>query len=207
MKQFVVTIARSYGSEGGEIGEELAKELGIKCYDRQLLRMASDISGIHERFFGQVDEEETKPPLFRAVRNVYAAEPVPPEHPGYISPRNLFAFQTKLIRDLADRESCVIVGRCADYVLRDRENVVKVFIYAPLEVCVGRISERYGLTRQEAKSTIREIDSRRTSYYKYHTGMDWRDVMHYDLCLNSGSLSVPQCVAFLKKYLEKRSGA
>ena len=201
MKQFVVTIARCCGSDGGEIGKALANELGINCYDRKLLRLASDMSGIHESLFGLADEEEAHPLLYSAAQKAYAGDLVSPDHSNYISEKNLFTIQAKLIRELAGKESCVMIGRCADYILKDCKNVLKLFIYAPLDVCIARISERDGLSKQEAKNAVEMTDKRRTAYYKHFTGWDWRDVNHYDLCYNNSSLNISQSVAFIKEYI------
>ncbi|MHB1314136.1 MAG: cytidylate kinase-like family protein [Christensenellales bacterium] len=200
MEQFVVTIARCCGSDGGEIGKALANELGINCYDRKLLRLASDRSGIHESFFGLADEDEAHPLLYKAAQRAFESEPKPP-HGKNISDKDLFTFQAKLICELAERESCVIIGRCADYVLKNQKNVIKLFIYAPLNVCIARLAERNGLTMQEAKNEAETTDKRRTAYYKHYTGSNWRDVTNYDLCFNSGSLGISESVAFLKEYI------
>ena len=117
MGNTVITIARSYGSGGRTLGKLLAKELGINYYDRELIRMASDESGINEALFGEVDEKLKKSPLFRIVKKTYRGEIIPPESGEFVSDDNLFNYQAKVIRQLAEEESCVIIGRCADYVL------------------------------------------------------------------------------------------
>ena len=116
MKKTVITIARSYGSGGRTLGKLLAEELGINCYDREILRMASDDSGINEALFGQTDEKLKKSPLFRIARkNPYKGGVIPPESADFVSDDNLFNYQAKVIRELAEEESCIIIGRCADY--------------------------------------------------------------------------------------------
>ena len=119
MGNTVITIARSYGSGGRTLGKLLAKELGINYYDRELIRMASDESGINEALFGEVDEKLKKSPLFRIVKRTYRGEIIPPESGEFVSDDNLFNYQAKVIRQLAEAESCVIIGRCADYVLKE----------------------------------------------------------------------------------------
>ena len=127
MENRVITIARSYGSGGRKMGRLLAKELGYEYYDREILRIASDESGISEELFNQVDERQHLP-LFRIAREAYTGEVIPPDSDDFISNENLFRYQAKIIRELAQRESCVIIGRAADYVLKDYDNVVSVFV-------------------------------------------------------------------------------
>ena len=130
MRNIVITIARQYGSGGKTIGAMLAQELGINCYSREILRMASEDSGINERLFGMSDEKVRHAPWFRILSRPYDGELLTPENKEFTSDDNLFNYQAKIIKDLAAKESCVIVGRCADYVLREYPNVVSVFIHA-----------------------------------------------------------------------------
>ena len=124
MKHTVITIARSYGSGGRTLGKLLAKELGIHCYDRELLRMASEQSGINEALFGQVDEKVKSLPLFGISKKIYKGEVFPPESDDFVSDDNLFNYQAKVIKEVAAEESCVIIGRCADFILKDNPNVI-----------------------------------------------------------------------------------
>ena len=127
MKHTVITIARGYGSGGRTLGKLLAKELGINCYDRELLRMASDESGINEALFGKVDETLKSMPLFKIARREYKGEILSPDSDEFVSDDNLFNYQAKVIRELADTESCVIIGRCADYLLKDHDSAIRLF--------------------------------------------------------------------------------
>ena len=158
---FVITIARGYGSGGRTMGKLLAKELGIGYYDRELLRLASDKSGINESLFEKADEKIKKSLLFKIARKEYKGEIIPPDNENFVSNDNLFNYQAKVIKELANRESCVIVGRCADYILRDRDNVVKLFIHASLEDCVARLEDMYSLPKDELEKKIKETDKRR----------------------------------------------
>ena len=124
MKHTVITIARSYGSGGRTLGKLLAKELGIHCYDRELLRMASEQSGINEALFGQVDEKVKSLPLFGISKKIYKGEVFPPESDDFVSDDNLFNYQAKVIKEVAAEESCVIIGRCADFILKDDKTYV-----------------------------------------------------------------------------------
>ncbi len=199
-KKFIVTIARGYGSGGRTIGKMLADRLGVKFYDKDLIRMASDVSGINESLFGQSDEK-TRSGVF-GKPGVYKGEVIAPGKSGFISEENLFNYQAMVIKQIAGEGSCVIVGRCADYVLRDDPSVVRVFIYADEEACIKNAADVKGITdRREALKTIASTDKERAAYYKAHTGRDWIDARNYDLCLNSGDLGFDKCVEIITNFI------
>lgn len=201
MKNFVITIARGYGSGGRTIGRMLAKELNIPYYDRELLRLASDQSGINEALFANADEKIKGTLLFKKARAAYMGELIPPDSEDFVSNDNLFNFQAKVIRDLAATESCVIVGRCADFVLRGQPNVLRLFVHAPFDYCVERAQEVHpSLSREEVKKLIIRTDKRRADYYQYFTGKNWRDADNYDLCINSSLMSWEKSVALVKAF-------
>ena len=204
MSKYVITIARGYGSGGRTIGKMLAEELGIPFYDRDLLRLASDDSGINQDLFAKADEKIKKSPLFNIARNVYKGELIPPDSDDFVSNDNLFNYQAKIVKELAGSESCVIIGRCADFVLKDCENVVKVFVHAPLEDCINTLKEMTGKPEKEIEKQIASIDKHRADYYKYYTGRDWEDAKNYDLCLNSSRLGFEKCVEIVKSYMDIR---
>ena len=203
MENRVITIARSYGSGGRKMGRLLAKELGYEYYDREILRIASDESGISEELFNQVDERQHLP-LFRTAREAYTGEVIPPDSDDFISNENLFRYQAKIIRELASTRNCVIVGRCANFILRGRDNVLNVFVTAPVVDCVRRVMETDGLNLEEAEKKIKKIDKRRADYFKYFTGRQWHDAALYDLCLNTGHMSEQKCVDIVRAYMEAR---
>ena len=203
MENRVITIARSYGSGGRKMGRLLAKELGYEYYDREILRIASDESGISEELFRQADEKQ-RIPLFRIAREVYTGEVLPPDSDDFISNENLFRYQAKIIRELASTRNCVIVGRCANFILRGRDNVLNVFVTAPVVDCVRRVMETDGLNLEEAEKKIKKIDKRRADYFKYFTGRQWQDAALYDLCLNTGHMSEQKCVDIVRAYMDAR---
>ena len=203
MENRVITIARSYGSGGRKMGRLLAKELGYEYYDREILRIASDESGISEELFRQADEKQ-RIPLFRIAREVYTGEVIPPDSDDFISNENLFRYQAKIIRELAATRNCVIVGRCANFILRGRDNVLNVFVTAPVVDCVRRVMETDGLNLEEAEKKIKKIDKRRADYFKYFTGRQWQDAALYDLCLNTGHMSEQKCVDIVRAYMDAR---
>lgn len=202
--KYAITITRGYGSGGRTMGKLLAEELGINYYDRELLRLASDKSGIDEAIFDRADEKLKNSLLYKIARKEYKGEYIPPDSDDFISNDNLYNFQAKVIKGLADSESCVIVGRCADYILRDREDVVKIFVHASLEDCVARLEGMYSLSRDDLEKKIKKIDKRRADYYKYFTKREWNNAENYDLCLNSQQLGYDKCIELVKAYLKVR---
>lgn len=206
MDNHVITIARGYGSGGRTIGMMLAREFNIPYYDRELMRLASDESGINEELFAKADETLKKSLLFKIARKEYNGELIPPDREDFVSNDNLFAYQAKVIKDLAAEGPCIIVGRCADYVLKDMPNVLRLYIHAPLEDCVKRAKGHLQGSDREVEKQILAIDKRRASYYKYYTGRNWTDAGNYDMCLNTGNMDYETCVKIVKSYLEIREG-
>ena len=154
-ENIVITIARQYGSGGKTIGAKLAKELGINCYSREILKMASEESGINEGLFGMSDEKIKKAPWFKILNRPFDGELLTPADRDFVSDDNLFNYQAKVIRDLAEKESCVIVGRCADYVLGDYSNVINTFIYAYKDDRLNRIMDINKRTEKQSADKIK----------------------------------------------------
>ncbi len=203
-KRFVITLGRTCGSGASIIGRMLAEEYGIDFYDRQILRMASEDSGINEELFAMADENAKKSLLYQVTKSVYNGETIPPESMDYTRNDNLFAFQAKIIKELAERESFICIGRAADYVLRDYPNVMRIFVYAPLEHCIQVEMKRLSLSRKDAEKRIAEQDKYRGAYYKHNTGREWSNPYNYDLCLNTGDLTYEQCVEIIQEYMKVR---
>ena len=203
MERFIITVARETGSGGLNITRKLADALGLPYYDRDLLRKASEVSGIHERLFGAADERIGLREMLSAAEKVYTGEILPPDSDDYISTRNLFSFQAKIIKELAETESCIILGRCANYLLEDRPNVLRVFIHAPMEYRM-EIAKGYSphMPDRDVKKLIQTTDKQRGAYYEYFTGSNWRDADHYDLSIDSSRFSREECVQIIKKGLE-----
>ena len=204
MEKVIITIARQYGSGGKTIGQMLANDLGIPFYSREILRLASDDSGIREELFNQADEKLRSNPLFGASKKVYTGGLISPESDDFVSSENLFNYQAKVIKQLAEKGSCVIVGRCADFVLKDRADVVSVFVHAPADYCMERAMERNDMSRKEMEKFIAKTDKYRGDFYHYYTGNVWNDARNYDLCLNSSKLGFEKCVEEIKAYIKVR---
>ena len=202
MDKFVITIARETGSGGHNITRKLSEALNGPYYDRDLLRRAEEVSGINERLFGAADERIGFKEMISAAETVYTGEILPPDSDDYISTANLFAFQAKVIKEMAQNESCIILGRCANYLLADRKDLLRVFIHAPLEAREARVAS-YSLawSPREISRHIRVEDKRRAAYYHYYTGEEWRDAAGYDLSLDSEALGEDGCVERIMKIL------
>ena len=161
MENVVITISRQYGSGGKTIAAMLAQKLGVNCYSREILKMASEDSGINEQLFGMSDEKIRHARWLRTLSRPYEGELLPPEDKEFVSDDNLFNYQAKVIRELAEEESCIIIGRCADYVLKDDPNVLRLFFFAPKEDCIVRVMEHDGITGRDAENKIEKIDKHR----------------------------------------------
>ncbi len=204
---FAIAITRTCGSGGGSyIGKKLAADYGIDVYDRRLLRLAAEDSGINESLFANADENTKKTLLYRVSQHIYNGEMIPPESGNFISDQNLFNYQAKVLRKLLDQESYVCIGRAADFVLKDRPNVVSVYLDAPYEFRVSREMERQGIGRTAAEKYIDRLDKYRNSYYTYHTGQVWKNPENYDLCLNTASAGLDNCVELIKEYIQLKFG-
>ncbi|MEE0955650.1 MAG: cytidylate kinase-like family protein [Eubacterium sp.] len=203
-QKIVIAINREYGSGGRTIGEMLSKDLGIHYYDKEILKLASDESGINEALFNRADNKFKGTRLFRIAKSVYSGELIPPESDDFTSDQNLFNYQAKIIKKLAEEESCIIVGRGAGFILRDYDNVVNIFIHAPFPYLIKNAANRMTLTGPELEKFVIKENKRREEYNRYYTGEEWDDAHHYDLCLDSSRLGYDKCVEVIKGYMKVR---
>lgn len=206
MERFVVALTRTCGSGGTTISKMLADDFGIDMYDRKLLRLASEDSGINEELFAKADELTKSRLLYRVSKKVYNGEIIPPESNDFVSDQNLFNYQAKVLKELAERESYVCVGRACDFVLKDYSHVLKVFIYAPEDICIEREMERQGISRKDAEKYVTSNNKFRREYYKYHTGKVWESPYNYDICLNTAQMSYEESVGVIEKLLKIKFG-
>ena len=197
----VITIGREFGSGGHEIGSKLAERLGIKCYDKELLELAAKQSGLCGGLIASLDEAPTNSFLYSLVMDTYSL--------GYTSsyvdmPINhkVFLAQFDAIKKLAERESCIIVGRCADYALEDNPFAISVWIKASMENRIKRIKRLYELNDAKAADLIQKTDKRRASYYNYYSSKKWGEAKSYDLCVDSGELGIDGSIELILKYIE-----
>ena len=203
MANKIYTIGREFGSGGREVGEKLAAKLGIKLYDKELLQQAAKDSGFCEEIFENHDEKPTNSFLYSLVMDTYSVS-------GYSAapfldmPLNhkVFLAQFETIKKIAEKESCVIVGRCADYALSDNPNCINVFIHADLDVRIKNVSRNLNITENKARDIINKTDKQRASYYNYYTSKKWGDSMSYNLSLDAGKLGTDNCVEMILKFRE-----
>ena len=191
METYAITIARGFGTGGREIASKLADELGIHSYENRILTLAAQYSGMvrsqiqrmQKRFLPQGHMEE------------------------FVSDDRLFQIEAKIIRELVKAESCIIVGKCSDYLLKDYDNVLSVYIEAPRAYCLKQVMDRMDVTEEEAARLITKTDKYRADYYKYYTnGNYWTNPVNYDLTLNSGRLGQEKCVEMIKSALKIKLG-
>ena len=200
----IITIGREFGSGGREIGKKVADRLGIKFYDKELLQEAAKESGFCREIFENQDEKPTNSFLYSLVMDTYSVR-------GYSStpfldmPLNhkVFLAQLDTIKKIAERESCVIVGRCADYALASNPDCLNVFVHADIEDRIKTVIKRNDVTENKAKDLIQKKDKQRASYYNYYSCKKWGDSRSYDLTLNTSKITPEQCVDIILAYREK----
>ena len=203
-KKIIICVGRQLGSGGHDIGRMLAMDFNAKYYDRELLNLAAKESGFSEKFFEQNDEKKG---FLRSLLNVQATHLSGANlYKSNFSQESLFQFQSDAIRKAAEEGSCVFVGRCADYVLRDMPNVVTVFITASMRSRIGQLMERRSISAQQAKRIILREEERRATYYNYYTGKKWGAAESYDLCIDSSILGLVETEKLIADFIRKRFG-
>lgn len=189
MKNRIITISREFGSGGRTIGKKVAENLGIPCYDRELIHKIAQESGFAEEYIQDAGEYSPGGFLASALSN----RSFGPTNEDY-----LWEIQWKIITELAEKESCVIVGRCADYILRDKADCLTAFIHASMDYRADRIVRVYGEREVSAQERLRDKDKRRAAYHRFYTDMKWGDAKNYQITLDSGKLGIEQCVKILQ---------
>lgn len=203
MGHIVISIGRQFGSGGREIGKRIAKELGISYYDKELITIAAKESGFSEQILEYHDEKPTNSFLYSLVMDTYAIgfntgfHDMPLNH-------KVFLAQFETIKKIAQKESCVIIGRCADYALEEEEHLLSVFIHAPLDVRAERVAEYEHITVEKAKDVIVKNDRKRANYYNYYTNKHWGESQSYDLSLNSNALGYEQVADIIVNIAKER---
>ena len=196
---FVVTIAREYGSGGHLLGEMLSKELGLKVYNKEFIHMAAQKSNIDEGFITK--NEQTIPSYWlkciigrdsgQTAEHILSKEDV------------LFIAESKIIQEVAEKEPCIIIGRCADFILKDNPKAIKVFCYSDPESAYERCTQSYGVPKDKAEAEIRRINRNRATHYEYYTGKKWKDPSHYDLMINTSHIDIEEACNLIKRIYEK----
>lgn len=206
-ENLVITIGRQYGSGGRIVGKKLAQELGINFYDEEILKITSEESAIGEIYYHLADEKAGNNLLYKIVSGLKPHLTKPSlEDSDLVSPDNLFLFQSEVIKNLAKEESCIIVGRCADYILgpENLEKMIRVFVYADLPVMIRRVMEVDEVDEREAQRRVKKINKERKEFYKYYAGRDWLDWLNYDLPINTSIIDYDQTVQLICDYIKVR---
>ena len=211
MEKFVVTIAREYCSGGQKIGTRLAEELGVSCYDSEMLRLVSRNENMqNDRVAGDKRIKDTS--LYDVAKEIYT-NPLPTpniddvlttkiEDSEMASIRDIYDYQSEIIHELAKRESCVIIGRCANYILKDEPWTINVFVHAPIGFKMKRAQSRHFMPEDELRNYLAKVDERKADYYFKYTGCEWTDVRNYDLSLDTSELGISGCVDLIKRFIE-----
>lgn len=202
MKRFIIAITRTCGSGASTIAKLLSEHYdGIDIYDRKLLRLASEDSGINESLFANADEDMKNTLLYKVSREVYHGELIPPESDNFISDRNLYNYQAKVLKELAKKESYIVIGRGADYILRSNPDMISVYLTADHETCVKHMMEMRCTDEAAAERYVRKMNRFRSSYYTYHTGRKWQIPENYDFCLRTDRIGYEKCAEVIEDYI------
>lgn len=204
MERFIITIGRQFGSGGRSIGEKLAEKLGVPFYDKELISLAAKESGMSPDVFNEVDEKAANSLLYSLSMGMYnfgsgfsAMGDLPVND-------KLYLLQHKIIRKIAEEGSCVIVGRCADYVLRDRDDCVNIFFYADMEFRKQESVKKHGIDEARAEHIITKTDKNRANYYSFYSGQKWGMTENYDLCIDTSKLTEENIVDLVAEYIRLR---
>ena len=199
----IITISRQYGSGGREIGEKLAKELGVPFYDNEIITRAAKESGFAEAAFQRAEQKATNSLLYSIAMGLNSYGNQEFGFSALSIDDQIYLAQSEVVHKMADEGPCVIVGRCADYLLREKKNVVNVFIWAKLEARLKRAIEVYAMSPHKAAEQILKIDKRRANYYNYHANEKWGRADNYHLCIQSDFIGIDATVDLLKDYIIK----
>lgn len=192
-ENLVICIARQFGSGGRDIGKAIAKKLGVEFYDKELLNAAAQKSGILQELFEKADERPTASMMYTlSALGMGTAVSNLEDFSAYMPDDKIQNIVADVIRDAAEKSPCVIIGRCADYILRGRPKMLSVFIYSPLDIRIQRVARRHNLDEDAARALIRKTDRSRANYYSFYTDREWGDVENFHLAVDSGHFSTEQ---------------
>ena len=200
----VITVGRQLGSNGKIISKMLAEKLDCSFYDKNLIARAAKESGLSENLFESIDEKPTNSLLYALVMGVQSGKGLYYQYNDVLNGDNIFKLQSDIIKKIAADGSCVIVGRCADYILRDDPNLVKIFLYADQDTRAENLMKREGMSEKDAYAAINKADKRRSNYYNFYTNNTWGDVNNYNICLDTASLPPEKCVDILIDYIHTK---
>ena len=199
-KKTIITISRTYGSNGKGIGKILAEQLGYSFYDKSIMKIASEKTGMVEDFF-KSDRSPRSSLLYSIAMGFYSGQGVPIQYNDTLSDDRLFEIQSEIIREKADEGNCIFVGRCAGYILRHYDNCINIFIDADIEERIANIAKRKELDEASAKKLIAKTDKKRRVYYEYYTGRAWGNCTNFDMCINTSKVGQDGAVELIKNML------
>lgn len=198
----IITVSREAYCGGDELAKTLADELNFKFYDREIISLASQKSGIHEDHFDAVEKKPTNSILYSVVMGMYSSRGAYVKLDDVLTDDKIYKLQADIIRDMAKDGGCVFVGRCSDYILRDRDNAVHIFLYGDPKDRVKKAMAQENVSEQEAKKLISRADKKRRSYYNYYTNREWGAFSNYDLMIDLSRISEQNAVKLIENYLE-----
>ena len=194
---FVITISREYGSGGRDIGRLVAQKLGIPVYDKEIIMKAAESSGLDPDYIKNEEQKITNSPMFSYTRIGYAGAN------NYAMSDQIYIAQSRAIREFAGEGPCVIIGRCADFILKGEKDCLNIFVHADKLFKVNRLIEKYHITQAEAEKIIKESDKRRSRHYKFYTSYEWGDKDNYQICLNSAKIGIENAADMIVAIAEK----
>ena len=203
MGNLIITISREFGSGGRKIGEKLAQQLSIPFYDKEILQRTAEKSGLSQDFIANAESHSRKSFLFSIATAPYSDMKFSYQYETPVTDQAYFA-QSQVIRELAEANNCVIVGRCADYILREEEKLLRIFIVASPDDRLRRVVDEYGMEEKDASSKIKKADKARASYVRHYTGEEWGDVKNYDLVTNTSYSGIDGAVEIIKSALRAK---
>lgn len=204
MKKCIITISRNYGAGAGEIGRRLSADLNIPFYDKEILHLASKSSGLAPEVLEANDERPGGKMLYRIIKSLRPPINDTDSDDPFVSDEKTFRYESAIIKQLAEEQSCVIIGRCADYLLKDRSDTARIFIHASQEFRLQRMSCLLQLPNHEVLKILKKTDRVRQAYYNYFTGAEWHNALNYDLTIDTEVLSIEKSVQLIKDYLTLR---
>lgn len=202
MNKILLTIGRSFGSGGSEVAKKVADILNISYYDKELIKLAAIKSGINENLLQNADEKPVNSFLYSIVTHGFPSYTSPIQYNNLITNDKVFSIQSDIIKNIAENESAVFVGRCADYILREQTELINVFVYADKQSRVKRIATVNNISEKEALDAIKKTDKERANYYNFYTNKNWGECANYDLCISS-DIGVDKCAEVIVNYIKQ----
>lgn len=202
----IISLNRTYGSGGRELGRILSEQMGLHVYNKDIVEMAADKSGIRKEYFERVDEKPTDSFLYTLATNALSFASSVNPYDNTLSSEKLFNQQADVIREIADREDCIIIGRCAGHILREMPRCVRIYLTASMDYRIERVMGYENCDRQQAEKSIKSMDKRRENYFGYYTGKEWGACSTYDLSIDTSVIGLEGAAELIREYIRIRFG-